>query len=447
MAEKTYVQRVYDQTAEKYSHEPEFLQAVKEFFDAIEPVVAEHPEYEENSILERLVEPERIISFRVPWVDDEGKVQVNTGYRVQYHSLNGPYKGGIRFHPSVNQSIMKFLGFEQTFKNSLTELPIGGGKGGADFDPRGKSNNEIMRFCQSFMTELSRYLGSSLDVPAGDIGVAGREVGYMYGQYKRLKGPEQGVFTGKPIPMGGSLGRTEATGHGVVYFLNEVLKEDGVSIKGQRVIVSGAGTVALYAARKVQELGGIVLSISDSKSAIYAKDGLDVATIDESLNPDDRATQYDTDKNPGVEKYDGSIYDVEFDADIVLPCATQNEIDLNRAKNIVKNGVKYVVEGANMPNSPEAIHEYKANGLRFGPGKAANAGGVGVSALEMSQNAMRLSWSKEKVDEELHKIMENIFKQCLDASTRYGFDHDYEKGANIASFENIAELMMLHGVI
>lgn len=447
MSEHQYIDRVYTQLEGAYPHETEFLQAVHEFFKAVAPVVAEHPEYENLAILERLAEPDRIISFRIPWVDDHGKVQVNRGYRVQFNSLNGPYKGGIRFHPSVNQSILKFLGFEQIFKNSLTGLPIGGGKGGADFDPKGKSDNEIMHFCQSFMTELSRHIGPTLDVPAGDIGVSGREIGYMLGQYKRLGDLNAGVFTGKPIPAGGSEGRTEATGHGLVYFLNLMLGQVGESLVGKKVIVSGSGNVAYYAARKATELGGTVVTISDSDHAIYDPEGINLDTVkDLKMDGRERISRY-LEQHPEAELIEGSVWDATIVADIALPCATQNEIDGDQAKAMVENGIKYVAEGANMPSNSDAVAVYKQHKLYYGPGKAANAGGVAVSALEMSQNAMRLRWAEDRVDEELKQIMSQIFERCLTACERYELGLDYAAGADIASFESIVELMQIHGVV
>lgn len=442
-----YIKQVYSELEQRYSHEKEFLQAVREFFHAIEPVIEQHPEYEELAVLERITEPERIITFRVSWVDDAGKIQVNRAYRVQFSSLNGPYKGGIRFHPSVNQSIIKFLGFEQIFKNILTGLPIGGGKGGSDFDPKGKSDREIMAFCQSFMTELSKYIGPDLDIPAGDIGVGAREVGYMFGQYKRLNQPQFGVFTGKPVASYGSYGRSEATGFGLVYFLNEMLREAGETLDGKKVIISGSGNVACYAADKVMEYGGTVVSLSDSTGFIYDETGIDIETVkDIKFNQFGRIKEY-CDLHPTATYHDGSLWDFDIQAHIALPCATQNEIDANQAQILVNNGIKFVAEGANMPNSPEAVKIYKDNHVYYAPGKASNAGGVAVSALEMSQNSQRLRWSTEEVDIELQKIMKNIFKQCLDSSKAYGIDHDYAAGADIASFERLVELLTINGVV
>lgn len=442
-----YMTRVYDKLSKTFEHETEFLQAVKDFLDAIEPVIEKHPEYEDLAILERITEPERIISFRVPWVDDQGKVQVNRGYRVQFNSLNGPYKGGIRFHPSVNQSIMKFLAFEQIFKNDLTGLPIGGGKGGADFDPKGKSDNEVMNFTQSFMTELQKYIGADEDVPAGDIGVGAREIGYMFGQYKRLNAKTPGVLTGKPIPAGGSQGRTEATGYGLIYFLLEMLTEVNESLEGKRVMISGSGNVAYYAAKKAMELGGVVVSLSDSDGSIYAENGIDLDMVKQiKIDNRGRIKEY-IDAHSAAEYFEGSLWDHDIKADIALPCATQNEINEEQAQRLVDNGIKFVAEGANMPSHTNAVKVYKENKLYYGPGKAANAGGVAVSALEMSQNSQRLRWTTEEVDEKLKVIMKDIFKQALDASNNYNLDHDYAAGADIASFESIAKLMIMNGVV
>lgn len=447
MNEKKYTQEVYEKLEASYPHEVEFLQAVKEFLDAIEPVISANPDYRKQAVLERITEPERIISFRVPWVDDSGQVQVNRAYRVQFSSLAGPYKGGIRFHPTVNQSILKFLGFEQIFKNSLTGLPIGGGKGGSDFDPKGKSEQEVMRFCQSFMTELARYVGPDLDVPAGDIGVGAREIGYFLGQYKRLNGPEAGVLTGKPIPAGGSLGRTEATGFGLVYFLNEMLSQVNDHLKGKRVMISGSGNVAYYAARKVQEFGGIVVSMSDSNSAIYDPSGIDLDLVYQlKVSGRERIAKY-LESYPDVTHAEGSVWDLDVAADIALPCATQNEINETQAQALANNGVKFVAEGANMPSNSAAVKVYKQHGIYYGPGKAANAGGVAVSALEMSQNSMRQRWTKDQVDDTLQGIMKNIFQSCLTACETYDLGLDYASGADIASFEKIVELMLIHGVV
>lgn len=442
-----YISSVYEKLESTYGHETEFLQAVKDFFEAVDPVIEKHPEYEDLAVLERITEPERIISFRVPWVDDQGKVQVNRGYRVQFSSLNGPYKGGLRFHPTVNQSIMKFLAFEQIFKNNLTGLPIGGGKGGSDFDPKGKSDNEVMRFTQSFMTELQKHIGADLDIPAGDIGVGGREIGFLYGQFKRLNSITPGVLTGKPIPAWGSYGRTEATGYGLVYFLLEMLSEVGESIEGKKVIISGSGNVAYFAAQKVIELGGTVVSLSDSSGAIYVEEGIDLDPVKAiKIDSRGRIKEY-LETHPDATYFEGSLWDNDIQADIALPCATQNEINKEQAQRLIDNGIKFVAEGANMPSHSEAIKLYKDNKVYYGPGKAANAGGVAVSALEMSQNSQRLQWSTEEVDGQLKNIMKNIFKQALDASEKYGLDHDYSAGADIASFENIVELLLINGVI
>lgn len=444
---QSYITKVYETLTAKYPHEKEYLQAVKEFFHAISPVVEAHPEYEQLAILERIVEPERIISFRVPWVDDQGQVQVNRGYRVQFSSLNGPYKGGLRFHPTVNQSILKFLGFEQIFKNMLTGLPIGGGKGGADFDPKGKSDVEVMRFCQSFMTELSKHVGPDVDVPAGDIGVGGREIGYLLGQYKRLQGPMAGVLTGKPVAANGSKGRTEATGYGLVYFLNEMLKEAGQTMTGKKVMISGSGNVAFFAAKKVTELGGIVVTMSDSNHAIFNPNGINLDAIEElKVNGRERISRYQ-EFDAEAEIVEGSVWDLDVKADIALPCATQNEINQAQAERLVKNEIKMIAEGANMPSDSDAIEVYRENKIHYGPGKAANAGGVAVSALEMSQNSMRLKWTSERVDQELQQIMKNIFAQCVKARDTYDLGVDYGAAADIASFEQVAELMMIHGVI
>ena len=444
---QSYITKVYETLTAKYPHEKEYLQAVKEFFHAIAPVVEAHPEYEQLAILERIVEPERIISFRVPWVDDQGQVQVNRGYRVQFSSLNGPYKGGIRFHPTVNQSILKFLGFEQIFKNMLTGLPIGGGKGGADFDPKGKSDVEVMRFCQSFMTELSKHVGPDVDVPAGDIGVGGREIGYLLGQYKRLQGPMAGVLTGKPVAANGSKGRAESTGYGLVYFLNEMLKEAGQTMTGKKVMISGSGNVAFFAAKKVTELGGIVVTMSDSNHAIFNPNGINLDAIEElKVNGRERISRYQ-EFDAEAEIVEGSVWDLDVKADIALPCATQNEINQAQAERLVKNAIKMVAEGANMPSESDAIEVYRKNQIHYGPGKAANAGGVAVSALEMSQNSMRLKWTSERVDQELQQIMKNIFAQCVKARDTYDLGVDYGAAADIASFEQVAELMMIHGVI
>ena len=444
---KEYIQSTFELVKARNAHEAEFLQAVKEFLNTLEPVFEKHPEYIEENILARITEPERIISFRVPWVDRNGKVQVNRGYRVQFNSTVGPYKGGLRFHPTVNQGILKFLGFEQIFKNVLTGLPIGGGKGGADFDPKGKTDAEVMRFCQSFMTELQKYIGPSLDVPAGDIGVGGREIGYLYGQYKRLRQFDAGVLTGKPIGFGGSLIRPEATGYGLVYYTQEMLKANGESFDGKTVVVSGAGNVAQYAVQKATELGAKVISVSDSNGYIIDKDGIDFdLLVDVKVKRRARLTEYAAERASAT-YYEGSVWTYDGAFDIALPCATQNEIDGEAAKRLVAQGVFCVSEGANMPSNLDAIAIYKENGLLYGPAKAANAGGVAVSALEMSQNSLRLSWSREEVDTRLKDIMTNIFNTAKTTAENYDLGNDYLAGANIAAFENIANAMIAQGIV
>ncbi|MBG9980510.1 NADP-specific glutamate dehydrogenase [Facklamia sp. DSM 111018] len=448
MIKNNYMNRVYQELQTKFGHQTEYLQAIQEFFSAIEPIVDSHPEYESKAILERLVTPERIISFRVPWLDDNGQVHINHGFRVQHSSLLGPYKGGLRFDPSVNESVLKFLAFEQTFKNSLTNLPIGGGKGGADFNPRGKSDNEIMRFCQSFMTELSKYISEKQDVPAGDIGVGHREIGYMLGQYKRLKGVELGPLTGKPVSANGSLARTEATGYGVVYFANEVLKEDQETLKGKKIIISGAGNVAFYAAQKAQQLGGQVIAMSNITGSIYDSEGIDLKIIAEINATNEQNFANYVIKYPHAIFSKESVWSRSIKADIALPCATQNEINGEQAQNIIQNGIRYLIEGANMPSNTDATAIYnQTNDFTWAPGKAANAGGVAVSALEMTQNAMRLKWSFEEVDQELEKIMNKIFLQCKAACQTYHLGNNYAAGADIYAFKNIVELMNIHGII
>ena len=444
---KNYVNEVYSKVSKRDPDQPEYLQAVKEFFATIEPVFAAHPELIEKNILERLVEPERIIQFRVPWVDDQGVVNVNRGFRVQYNSAIGPYKGGLRFHPSVTQSIVKFLGFEQIFKNSLTGLPIGGGKGGSDFDPKGKSDDEVMRFCQSFMTELQRYIGPDTDVPAGDIGVGAREIGFLFGQYKKLNSFQAGILTGKPLFLGGSLARTEATGYGLVYFTKEMLDDIGKSFKNQKVVVSGSGNVAIYAIEKVQEFGGTVIACSDSDGYIFDSEGIDLSIIKKIKEVGrKRISEYLTDR-PNATYETGSIWDLEERYTIALPCATQNEIDGPTAKKMVSQGVGAVAEGANMPCNLEAIKEFQKAGIVYGPAKAANAGGVAVSALEMSQNSQRLNWTFEEVDEELKKIMKNIYSEIKDTAKAYNMPGDFVAGANIAGFTKVSKAMLSQGVI
>ncbi|MBQ6537851.1 MAG: NADP-specific glutamate dehydrogenase [Eubacterium sp.] len=443
----SYVDEVLDELVKKNPAEPEFHQAAKEVLESLRPVVEKNEEsFRKDALLERLVNPERQIKFRVPWVDDKGQVQVNTGYRVQFNSAIGPYKGGLRFHPSVNLGIIKFLGFEQIFKNSLTGLPIGGGKGGSDFDPKGKSDREVMAFCQSFMTELYRHIGADTDVPAGDIGVGGREIGYMYGQYKRLKNVYEGVLTGKGLTFGGSLARTEATGYGLLYFTDAMLKANGQSLEGKTVCVSGAGNVAIYATQKAQQLGAKVVTVSDSTGWIYDPDGIDVAVLNDVKEVKRaRLTEYKA-ARPNSEYHEGKgVWTVK--CDVALPCATQNELDIEDAKALVANGVIAVAEGANMPTTLEATKYLQDNNILFAPGKASNAGGVATSALEMSQNSERLSWTFEEVDSKLKGIMENIFKACDEASKKYGFEKNYVVGANIAGFEKVATAMQAQGIV
>ena len=445
--QNAYLQGVYEGLAKRNPEQKEFLQAVEEVLESLEPVVAAHPEYEKAGLIERLVEPERIIMFRVPWVDDAGKVQVNRGYRVQFNSAIGPYKGGLRFHPSVNLSILKFLGFEQCFKNSLTGLPMGGGKGGSDFDPHGKSDAEVMRFCQSFMTELYRHIGPDTDVPAGDIGVGGREVGYLFGQYKRLQNEYTGVLTGKGIPFGGSLARTEATGYGLCYFTKEMLADAGKSFEDQRVVISGSGNVATYANQKATQLGGKVIAMSDSNGYIVDENGIDYKVIKEIKEVKRARIKTYLDYVPTAKYVEGSKGIWTVPCDIALPCATQNELQLEGAEALVANGCYAVAEGANMPSTPEAIAYLQSHGILFAPAKAANAGGVATSGLEMSQNSLRLSWTFEEVDERLHNIMVNIYKNAADAAERYGMKGNLVAGANIAGFEKIASAMMSQGVV
>lgn len=442
----SYVQEQLKVLKKKNESEPEFIQAATEVLQSLEPVFDANPQYEANGILERITEPERQIVFRVPWVDDKGKVQVNRGFRVQFNSAIGPYKGGLRLHPSVNLGIIKFLGFEQIFKNSLTGLPIGGGKGGSDFDPKGKSDREVMAFCQSFMTELFRHIGADTDVPAGDIGTGAREIGYMFGQYKRLKNCFEGVLTGKGLTYGGSLARTEATGYGLLYFTDAMLRKNGHSFKDKVVAISGSGNVAIYAAKKATELGAKVVTVSDSTGWIYDSEGIDLEAIQEIKEVNrQRLTEY---KNyrPNSEYHDGrGVWTVK--CDVALPCATQNELFLDDAKALVANGVIAVAEGANMPTTMDATEYLLENGVLFGPGKAANAGGVATSALEMSQNSQRLAWTFEEVDAKLKDIMENIFAQADAAAETYGHAKNYVMGANIAGFVKVADTMIAQGVV
>ena len=446
----SYVDEVLAQLIEKNPAEPEFHQAAKEVLESLRPVVEKNEEkFRKDALLERLTNPERQIKFRVPWVDDNGNVQVNTGYRVQFNSAIGPYKGGLRFHPSVNLGIIKFLGFEQIFKNSLTGLPIGGGKGGSDFDPKGKSDREVMAFCQSFMTELCKYIGADVDVPAGDIGTGGREIGFLFGQYKRIRGSYEGVLTGKGLTYGGSLARTEATGYGLLYLTNALLKDHGIDIAGKTCIVSGAGNVAIYAIQKAHQLGAKCVTCSDSTGWIYDPEGIDVDLLKEVKEVKRaRLTEYAA-ARPSAEYHEKKngehgVWNVK--GDIALPCATQNELDLDDAKALVANGVISVTEGANMPTTLEATKYLQENGVLFVGGKAANAGGVATSALEMSQNSERLSWTFEEVDGKLKGIMETIYANISDAAKRYGVEGDYVAGANIAGFEKVVEAMLAQGV-
>ena len=442
-----YLKNVFEQVQKRNANEPEFLQAVEEVLESLEPVVEAHPEYEAAGLIERLVEPERVIYFRVPWVDDNGKTQVNRGFRVQFNSAIGPYKGGLRFHPSVYQGIIKFLGFEQVFKNSLTGLPIGGGKGGSDFDPKGKSDGEVMRFCQSFMTELSKHIGADTDVPAGDIGVGAREIGFMYGQYKRLRNEFTGVLTGKGLTYGGSLARTEATGFGLCYFTEAMLKANGKSFDGKTVVISGSGNVAIYATKKATELGGKVVALSDSNGYIYDKNGIDLDCVKQIKEVERKRIKEYVNTHPEAEYHEGCKGIWTVPCDIALPCATQNELDEESAKALVANNCFAVAEGANMPSTPEAIAVFQSNGILFGPAKAAIAGGVATSALEMSQNSMRYSWTFDEVDAKLKGIMEGIFEKCDSASKEYGKEGNYVMGANIAGFQKVAEAMMAHGIV
>ena len=442
----SYVDNVIEQVKAKNAEQPEFIQAVTEVLKSLEPVIESNPAYEKAGLLERIVEPERVIMFRVPWVDDNGKVQVNRGFRVQFNSAIGPYKGGLRLHPSVNLGIIKFLGFEQIFKNSLTTLPMGGGKGGCDFDPKGKSDLEVMRFCQSFMTELYRHIGADTDVPAGDIGTGAREVGFMFGQYKRIKNVWEGVLTGKGLSFGGSLARTEATGYGLVYLVEEYLKCNGDSFDGKTVCISGSGNVAIYATQKAQQLGAKVVTVSDSTGWVYDPAGIDVALLKQVKEVErGRLTEYAA-RREGVEYHEGRGVWVT-PCDIALPCATQNEVHMEDVENLVKNGCKILAEGANMPTTLEATEYVQEHGIVFFPGKAANAGGVATSGLEMSQNSERLSWTFEEVDAKLKGIMVSIFHAIDDAAKRYGHEGNYVMGANIAGFEKVANAMMAQGIV
>ena len=442
-----YCTRVLEGLKAKSAAEPEFIQAATEILNTIKPVVDKHPEFEKAGLLERYVEPERIIIFRVPWIDDAGNVQVNRGYRVQFNSAIGPYKGGLRLHPSVNLSIIKFLGMEQVLKNSLTGLPIGGGKGGSDFDPKGKSDNEVMRFCQSFMTELYRHIGPDVDVPAGDIGVGGREIGFLYGQYKRLTGHYEGVLTGKGLTYGGSLARKEATGYGLCYLVKAMLEANGQSPEGKTVVISGSGNVAIYAAEKITAMGGKVVAMSDSNGYIHDPDGVRLDVIKRLKEVERKRIREYAKEVPGASYTEGCRGIWSIPCQLALPCATQNELDADGASALIANGVIAVGEGANMPSTPEAVEAFQKAGVLFAPAKAANAGGVAVSALEMSQNSLRLSWTFEEVDQRLHGIMTGIFAKVDEAAKAYATPGDYVAGANIAGFLKVSEAMMAQGAV
>ena len=442
-----YAQKVLEGLKQRNADQPEFIQAATEILTTLKPVIDRHPEYEDAGLLDRYVEPERVVLFRVPWIDDQGKVRVNRGYRVQFNSAIGPYKGGLRLHPSVNLSIIKFLGLEQVLKNSLTGLPIGGGKGGSDFDPKGKSNNEIMRFCQSFMTELFRHIGQDTDVPAGDIGVGGREIGYLYGQYKRITGLYEGVLTGKGLTWGGSLARKEATGFGLCYLVEAMLRANGQSPEGKTVVVSDSGNVAIYANQKITEMGGKVVAMSDSNGYVYDKDGIKLDVIKQIKEVERKRIREYAERVPGAVYTEGCSGIWTIPCDIALPCATQNEINEASAKTLIKNGVKAVGEGANMPSTLEATAAFQQAGVLFAPAKAANAGGVAVSALEMSQNSQRLSWTFDEVDQRLKGIMLGIFSKIDEAASEYATPGDYVSGANIAGFLKVADAMMAQGAV
>ena len=442
-----YVQRVYEGLCARNAHEKEFLQAAEEMLTSLSPVFNKHPEYEKAGLLDRFVEPDRIIIFRVPWLDDQGQVRVNRGYRVQFNNAIGPYKGGLRLHPSVNLSIIKFLGMEQVLKNSLTTLPIGGAKGGSDFDPKGKSDQEVMRFCQSFMTELYKYIGQDADVPAGDIGVGAREIGYLYGQYKRITGSYEGVLTGKGLTYGGSLARREATGFGLCYFTRAMLRKRGLSFEGKRVVVSGSGNVAIYAAQKAMELGAKVVAMSDSNGYIVDENGIQLDVVKEIKEVRRGRIREYVEKVPSAQYHEGCRGIWSIPCDIALPCATQNELLLEDAQKLIQNGVKLVAEGANMPCSLDAVEAFQQTGVLYAPGKAANAGGVATSGLEMCQNAMKYSWSAQEVDEKLHDIMVGIFHDAYNASKEYGVEGNLLAGANIAGFVKVADAMMAQGIV
>ena len=442
-----YLQGLMQRVIERNPNEPEFHQAVEEVLESLDPVADKHPEYIKRGVFESIVEPERIIKFRVPWIDDNGVVRVNRGYRIQFNSAIGPYKGGLRFHPSVYEGIIKFLGFEQIFKNSLTGLPIGGAKGGSDFDPKGKSDIEVMRFCQSFMTELSKHIGADTDVPAGDIGVGSREIGFLFGQYKRLRTEYVGVLTGKGLNYGGSLVRTEATGYGLCYYTEAMLQDHGSSFNGKTVAISGSGNVAIYACQKATQLGAKVITMSDSNGYIVDKNGIDLPLIKKLKEVERKRIKEYVTVHPEAEYHEGCKGVWTVKCDIALPCATQNELDLESAKALIANGVKAVCEGANMPSTPEAIIEFQSNGVLFGPAKATNAGGVATSALEMSQNSGRQAWTFEDVDRELKDIMENIYTKSCAAAKEYGVEGNLVAGANIAGFLKVADAMMAQGVV
>ncbi|WP_225742827.1 NADP-specific glutamate dehydrogenase [Marinilactibacillus sp. Marseille-P9653] len=447
MTAKAYIDQVLAETKEKHAGKEEFIQAVEEFLPTLEPYLNDHTEIVEKNLLSLIVEPERLIQFRVPWQDDEGKWQVNRAYRVQYNSAIGPYKGGLRFHPTTNESIVRFLGFEQIFKNSLTGLPIGGGKGGSDFDPKGKTDAEVMRFCQSFMTEFQKHIGPDIDVPAGDIGVGGREIGFLFGQYKRLNGFSAGVLTGKPVSSWGSLARTEATGYGLVYFVQNALEDRNDSFKGKKVVVSGSGNVSIYAIQKAQELGATVLTCSDSSGYIYDPEGIDLELVKDIKEVRRGRIKEYLEQHPDATYVEGSVWSLKESYDIALPCATQNEIDAELAQKMADAGVKIVAEGANMPSSKEAIDLYQDQNILYCPGKAANAGGVAVSALEMAQNSARLAWSFERVDDELKSIMKNIYTACSETAIKYAEKDNLMAGANIAGFDRVVQTMLSQGLV
>lgn len=442
-----YLASVRAQLEQRDPNQPEFLEAIDNFFKTIVPVLEKHPEYVKANIVGRLVEPERAFQFRVPWVDDAGNVQVNRGFRVQFSAAIGPYKGGLRLHPTVNLSIVKFLGFEQIFKNSLTGLPIGGGKGGSDFDPKGKSDGEVMRFCQSFMTELQRHIGLDIDVPAGDIGVGGREIGFLYGQYRRLRGAERGILTGKGLSYGGSLARTEATGFGLLYYTKALLAANNDSLKSKKIKVSGSGNVAIYAIQKATELGAVVVTASDSNGFVYDPNGIDYKVVQQIKEVERGRIKDYADRVSTAVYHEGSVWDFDAEYDIALPCATQNEIDGDQANRVIKNGATVVASGANMPCTPAAVAAFSKANVLLGPAKAANAGGVAVSALEMSQNSERLSWTFEEVDNRLKDIMQNIFDESQAAIDEYDLGNDYLAGANIAGFNKVADAMLAQGII